>query len=368
MAESTSIEQREPGAPIAPGEIDPDLVKLARSRPRIGVITAAGLVVLSFMFLLRLGDDRRFGCASERPIPATVAGILAGEIDPEQLVTVTAEPLVSQAIRAAKNIGNMGLRVVPVRGTADRLWIVVPGDGWQPAAMAGYTGRLRKLDDLAFASAVRSYVAEHPRPVFATPAAVHAGLATGRVTTVAGDQVQLASGDQVALDTIDPAACTIAASFTDRLPDTAAWTAKLTAAGVVPAETGAPDPALGQVRFTVAASAAKVTAALEAAALFGARVEPVTRHVQTTWGALRASPAGALAIGPQQLPDAQLDLVGLYVSHAVPAGAYAVVTGELPDDYWYVLPIAIALVAIFLLFGWALVRAIRRDVAAARTA
>jgi hypothetical protein len=367
MAESTSIEQREPGAPIAPGEIDPDLVKLARSRPRIGVITAAGLVVLSFMFLIRLGDDRRFGCASERATPATVASILAGQVEPEQLVTVTAEPLVSQAIRAAKNVGNMGLRVVPVRGTADRLWIVVPGDGWQPAAMAGYTGRLRKLDDLAFASAVRRYAAEHPRPVFATPAAVHAGLATGRVTTVAGDQVQLADGDEVALDMLDPAACTVTASFTDRLPDTAAWTAKLAAVGVVPAEPGAPDAALGQVRFAVAASAAKVTAALEAAKLFGARVEPVTRHVQTSWVTLRASPAGALALGRQQLPDAQLDLIGLYVSHAIPAGAYAVVTGELPDDYWYVLPIEIALAAISLLFAWALVRAIRRDVVAARS-
>jgi len=367
MAESPTIAQREPGAPIAPGEIDPDLVKLARSRPRIGIITAAGLVVLCLMFLLRIGDDRRFGCAGAQPATVTVGDIVAGKVDTEQLVTVAAEPLVSQAIRAAKNVGNMGLRVAPVRGTAERLWIVAPGDGWQPAAMAGYTGRLRRLDTLAFAAAIRRYAAEHPRPVFAAAAAVHAGLASGAVMTVAGDQVMPSGADRVGLDTVDPGACTIAASFTDRLPDTTAWTAALATAGIHPTGTAAPDVALGQVRFTVAAPVATVAAALETATLWGARVEPVTRHVETTWAALHKSPPAALDFATKLLPDGQIDLVGLYISRAIPDDAYAVVTGELPDDYWYVLPIAITLVVILLLFSWALARAVRRDLVAVRT-
>ena len=362
MAESPPSEPRDPGAPFPPGALDPDLVKLPRSRPRVGVITAFGLCALSVMFLLRLAPDRRFGGASDRPVAATTADLLAGKVATEQLVTVTGEPVVSQAIRAMKNPGNLGLRVVPVRGTGDRLWLVVPGDGWQPAAGAATTGRLRKLDDLAFAEAVRRYAAAHPRPVFATAAAVHAGLAAGSVTTVSGDQVVLTGGDQVAVDAIDPATSTIAAAFTDRLPDPAAWTTALIAAGLPPTATSAADAALGQVRFTVAAPATTAAAKLEAAKLWGARPEPVTRHYQTTWTALRASPPGALALGPKLLPDAQIELVGLYASRGVPEGAYAVVTGELPDDYWYVLPITLALVASFLGFAWVMVGAIRRDV------
>jgi hypothetical protein len=68
------------------------------------------------------------------------------------------------------------------------------------------------------------------------------------------------------------------------------------------------------------------------------------------------------------VPDAQIELVGLYVAHRIPADAYVLVTGEQPDDYWYVMPITIALAAILLVFGWALVRAIRRDLMPARAA
>lgn len=368
MAEPTPIEQPDPGAPIARDQIDPDLVKLARARPRVGMITAAGLVFLCIVFLLRLNPDRRFAGSSSEPAPAAVADVLAGKIDTDKLIVVAAEPLVSQAIRATNSKGSLGLRVVPVRGAGDRLWIAVSGDGWEAAATNGYVGRLRKLDDLAFGPVTRSYAAEHPRPVFASAAAVRAGAAAGSVATVAGDQVSVADGDAVALDVIDPDAATIIASFNERLPDTAAWLAALDKAGVVPATTGAPEAALGQVRFTVTATVAATATKLETAALWAARIEPVTRHFETTWGALRRSPPAGLDVGGALVPDAQIELVGLYVAHRIPAGAYVLVTGEQPDDYWYVMPITIALAAILLVFAWALVRAIRRDLVPARAA
>ena len=112
MAEPTPIEQPDPGAPIARDQIDPDLVKLARARPRIGIITAAGLVFLCIVFLLRLGPDRRFAGSSSEPTPAAVADVLAGKIDTDQLVVIAAEPLVSQAVRATNSRGSLGLRVV----------------------------------------------------------------------------------------------------------------------------------------------------------------------------------------------------------------------------------------------------------------
>jgi hypothetical protein len=362
-----STEPRDPGAPIARGEIDPDLVKLARQRLQIGVITAAGVMFLCIVFLLRLTPDRRFA-GNGAPAPATVADILAGRIELDRLVTVPAEPLVSHAIRVTASKGSLGLRIAPVRGTGDRLWIVVPGDGWEPPVLTGYTGRLRKLDDLALATAAHAYADEHPRPVFASATAVRSGFATGRVATVAGDTVAIADGDAIALDVVDPGVATVAASFNERLPDTAAWLRALGRAGVVPTATAAPDASLGQIRFTVAAAVAITTTRLENAGLWAARVEPVTRHYQTTWATLRRSPPAGLDVGGATLPDDQIDLIGLHVARGIPGDAYALITGESPADYWYVMPITIALVAILLMFTWALVRAVRRDVLPARAA
>jgi hypothetical protein len=370
-AEGPGIGPGDPGAPISHDQIDPDLVKLARPRVKIGFVTAAGLVFLCIVFLLRLGPDRRFAGGNTAASRVAVSDVLAGKVDTDKLIVLDgldAEPLMSHAIRATTSKGSLGLRLAPARGTSDRLWLVVSGNGWEPPATAGYTGRLRKLDDLAFASTARDYAAAHPRPVFATAAAIRAGLATGSVTTVAGDQVAPASGDAIQLDVVDPNAATIAASFNDRLPDLAAWTAALGKAGIPPVGTGTPDTVLGQVRFTVAASVDTTTKKLESAGLWAARVEPVTRHHQTTWGALRTSPPAGLDVGGSVLPDAQIELVGLYVVRGIPEDAYALVTGERPDDYWYVMPITVSLAAILLVFAWALVRAIRRDFLPARAA
>jgi hypothetical protein len=365
---TTPAGERDPGAPIAPGEIDPELIKLSRTRPKIGVITAVGVVFLCAMYLVRLGPDRRFAGSSTTPAAVPVADIVAGKVATEQLVTISAEPLVSHAIRVTRSKGTLGLRVVPVRGTADRLWLVVSGDGWDPPQTRGYVGRLRKLDDLPLAPAAHSYADQHPRPVFASAAAARAGFTSGRVATVGGDSVAIADGDAIALDVVDAGAATIAASFNDRLPDTAAWRSALAAADIAPTATAEPDTALGQVRFTVAASVATTTSRLETAKLWAARVEPITRHYQTTWGTLRRSSPAGLDLGGAVVPDDQIDLIGLHVVRGIPGDAYAVVGGEQPDDYWYVMPITIALAAILLVFAWAGVRAIRRDLMPSRAA
>jgi hypothetical protein len=350
---------------MRPDEIDPELVKLGRAKTKVGIVTALGLVILCIVFLLRLAPDRRFAASGVEPTRVAIADVLAGRVGLDALVVIPAEPLVSHAIRATKAKGSFGLRMVPARGTSERLWLVVSGDGWEAPSTAGYVGRLRKLDDLPFASAAHGYVAEHPLPVFATVAALRAGLPAGTVTTVTGDPITPAEGDAVALDTVDPTASILVASFNDRLPDAAAWLAALRKAGIAPTGNDPPDPAIGQVRFHVAAPPADIAAKLDTAAVWDRRIEPVTRHLATTWGVLRRSPA---SIDGKTLSDAQVELVALYSVRALPADAYALVTGEQPDDYWYVMPITIALAAILLVFAWALIRAVRRDLVPARGA
>src|SRR5262249_23738137 len=79
-----------------------------------------------------------------------------------------------------------------------------------------------------------------------------------------------------------------------------------------------------------AASVSAATARLESARLWAARVEPITRHFQTTWATLRRSPPSGLDLGGTILPDDQIDLVGLYVARGIPARAYALVTPASP--------------------------------------
>jgi hypothetical protein len=352
----------EPGAPIAKDAIDPDLVKLGRARPKIGVITAAGLVFLGVYFIVRLNPDRKFAGGPDVPDRVAVGDVVAGRIATERFIRVDgADLLVSHAVRTTTAKGSLGLRVVPLRGTGEKLWIAMSGDSWEQPTLGSYGGRLRKLSDLPFAAALADYANEHPRPVFAAASAVRGAFATGKLQSVSGDAIAMTDGDRVAFDVLDPNAAVIVASITEHMPNVNAWTTALAAAGITikgePHQTDAES-----VRFDITDAAVNtLTTRLEAANLWAARVEPVTHHFDTTWGELKSSPPAGFVVTKTTIPDAQLDLVGLYVERAIPSDAYVVLTGEHPDDYWYVLPITIALGVIVLVFGWALIRAVKRD-------
>lgn len=349
----------EPGAPIPKDAIDPELIKLARPRPRVGVITSAGLVFLSVFFLWRLSPDRRFSGSSEAPTQVTASDVVAGKVAADSFVSLEAEPLIAHAIRATPSKGNPGMRVVPARGTGERLWLVLGGDGWDPPNVGAYTGRLRKLAELPFADAIREYARTHPRPVFATASAVRAGFATRKVTVVSGETVPIQDADRVAFEVVEPNVVSIVCALDDRFPNAAAWATALAGAGITP--DGAPNATTEQARFEVHGSLPEITTKLQVGKLFAATVEPVTRHLETTWGELAASSPAGFTVEGVTVPDGEVDLVGLYVASGIPADAYALLTTEKPAEYWYVLPVTIALAVIALLFAWVLVRAVKRD-------
>ena len=171
------------------------------------------------------------------------------------------------------------------------------------------------------------------------------------------------------MDVVDPDTATVIAALNERLPNAQAWSTALAAAGIAAGPAIIP-PAMAtgmvpdQVRFEVKSPGAvgTTTTKLEAASLWAARVEPITRHYKTTWGAMKTSTGAGFNVAQGvTIPDAELDLVGLYVAHGIPDGAYALIDGEVPQDFWYVLPISIGLALIGLLFLWALVRAVKRD-------
>lgn len=366
VADAVKTVPDEPGAPISRDQVDPELIKLARGRFKVGILTAAGVVFLCLFFVLKLNPDRRFAGEPEQPRRATVADIVKGSVGEDAHVTVDAEPLMAHAIRSATAKGNIGMRVVPVRGASEKLWLVLPGDGWSEPNTLGYTGRLRPLADLPFAESIETFLASNPRPLFAPAAAVRAGFATNKVITVAGDEIVLRDGDRVGFDVIDPGAATVVCTYNERHKTTVDCAKALADAGVATA--GSPQEGREQARFAVTATDAVATTMtkLETAKLWGTHVEPVTQHYETTWGKLKGSAPAGFTVDTVTVPDAQLDLIGLYVARTVPAGAYALLTGEKPQDYWYVLPVTIIVGLIGLLFAWALVRAIKRDLLAAR--
>jgi len=155
-------------------------------------------------------------------------------------------------------------------------------------------------------------------------------------------------GDRVAFDRIDRDAAVIAVTFNEKLPSPAAWATALADAGI---QVHGQWRTIGELtRFDVAMpdAVAQLTDELAKANLWAARIEPVTHHDDTTWGAFKTA------------PPANIDLVGLYVVRAIPSDAYALITSERPEDYWYVLPVTVVVAAIGLLFAWALVRAVKR--------
>lgn len=362
-SKASSADDAALGAPVPKDAIDPELMNLRRPPPKVGMITAFGIALLCAVFWFRLGPDRAFGGNSETPKGVAIGDVLAGKVAADQFVSLTAEPLMAHAVRTMTSKGAVGLRVVPVRGSGDRLWLVLDGDGAEAPVneQPTYSGRLRPLDELPFAADVTSYLASHPRPVFAPPAAVRAALATGKLRTVTGDELALRDSDELAVDIIDLNASVLAATINERFPDANAWNAALSAAGLTATPLPAPQSSDDVLRYSLAMPATAAAAALEKAGLWAARIEPVLRNYRGTWGQLKTSTPAALTIGGAAVPDAQIDLVGVMVARGLPDGAFALVTSEKPDDYWYVMPISIALLVLGALFTWVFVRAVRRD-------
>lgn len=339
---------------------DEDLIKLSRSRPKIGVLTAAGVLFLAIFFLLKLNPDRRFAGHGDTPAKVGIADLAAGKVDSDAFVGVPGEPLMAHAIRVGPEKKSLGLRVVPLRGSGERVWIVLSGDGWENPTMDAYVGRVRALSDLPFAGAMEEFLAEHPRPSFATASAVRAGFQSNQISTVAGDTVTVRDNDKIGFDVTDPNAAVVVGTYNDRLPNLAAWQKALTDAGIA-VTTGRDDKERVYFDVNAPGAVASIATKLEAAGLWAARVDAVTHHHDTTWRALKQSGPAGFTVAGLTIPDPQLDLIGLYVVRAIPSGAYAVITGEKPQDYWYVLPVEILVGVIALIFAWALVRAVRRD-------
>ena len=356
---------REPGAPIGKDEIDPELVSLRRSGPKVGTITAAAVVLACIVLMVRLRHDFTFARAGDTPRPVSVADVIGGKVADESYVTVPAPLVRSAAIRARVSEANAGTRVVPVAGSNDKLWVAVPGDAWSPVSYEEVaTGRLRSMADVRIAAAVAGYAAEHPTPRFVTGDELRrvraASPGGGEVALVGGGTLAVRGDDEVEIVVPDPGRSMVIVAFTERLPDVAAWTKALAEAGVIAPGAAPTSTAEDTARWEVARPSAELGQALDIAALFGARVDPATARFRAPWSQLATSDDGVR--GPAgTIPWRAIDVAAVWAPRPVPAGAKVILVDEKPGSYWYLPPVYIGLGLFAVLFTWALILAVRRQ-------
>lgn len=356
----------QPGRPIGPDEIDPELIALPRPRMRIGPLLSLSVVVFCIFIMLRVRPDLRFALQDQTAQEmGSVAALLGTQDLDDRFVRVPAVPDRTLAVHVAASLAKPGSRLTPVQGTDGAFWIMLDGSVWTAGIQYNevYTGRMRRLADLPFADKLRRHVdGRPPAERFVQPAALRAALEAGAATVEApaGDAIAVAADTPVHVYQAPGDLVRIMTIPTDGQPTAEAWTEALAAAGLVTPDAKPRAGALESWVFTTSvtggAEAAQVR--LEEAGLMAAGAEPVLVVHEASWSDLAAR-GQALGVASRQVPWDHIEWVSLTVPRTVPDQAWVLLTEERPQAYWYV-PILFALLGLFgLLFSWALVRALR---------
>ncbi len=364
MAADPPTEAREPGAPVPKDEIDPELVSL-RPRTQVGLLTSFSVVVFCIYMAVRLWPDLKFS-REDKPRAIDVASVVAGKADRDSYLGVRLDLERAAAVRVRQSAGVPGLRIAPVIGSGDKLWVALDGDGWAAPRRDGtYVGRLKKLSDLPFDEPLRSHVAANPSPRFVTPAALQTTGGTS-FEDVSGATFTAQPTDDVEVVVMDPDAVTVIGSFGSRVPDAEAWTTQLNGAfasgGVADYHVELRRQDSHQAWFDVRYPGAAVTSPklLERAQLWGGRVEPITRQYRGDLSDVRVTDS-VITIGDQDLPRVSVDVVAIHAQRRIPGDPWVLIAGDEPRTYWYLTWIYGLVVLFGLLFTWALVRTARRE-------
>lgn len=369
-----------PGRPRGRDELDPELLVLPRPRAAVGPLLALSVLVFCVYFLVRLRNDLVFAHAGDDPAQVKdVAGVLAADLD--SYVELTAIPDRAAVLRVYTSDATDGHRLAPVLGSGERLWILFAGNQWAepPTYDERVRGRVKQLDDLPFADALRDELARTPLPrALDVPAALAALGARSPSARTAGAEVRDLAGDPVALSPDTPVTVVeraagevrVVAIATDGQKDEAAWRAALEAAGVL-APGGALESktdATWSFRAAAPDGIDAVAARLVAAKLFAARAEPIDRTVRIAWRDLAVQGDALLVSDGGQRSRVIAASVTAILAHAprrAPADARVLVATDRPADYWHVTAVYAVLFVLALAFAWALWRGVRAARAAA---
>jgi len=326
-------------------DIDPELVNLRRSG-RVRPVLALAVLGFAIHLGLLLRDDFAYSFRGDVPREVTDAAA----VPDNTYVGLHGFPEYGRAARL-RGRQDIGHRLVPVVGSRGAVWLHEIGEApvAVPRTVDRVEGRLRRLDDLAFAGELRRHVASlPPQPRFVYPEAFRGGLPD---RDVYGVPLAPAPDARVVVTERVAGVAEVIVVQTEQVYDEAAAARLLVAAGVLaaPAAPSAKDDASWSFEVPAAEGEAAVLARLRAAKVFGAGVRAKMREHEGRWGALAELPvADAVRIAVFVPPD------------PVPAGARVLLVGETPARYWYTKPLYAGLALIALLMVWSLSRLLRR--------
>ncbi|MBI4510190.1 MAG: hypothetical protein HY698_11190 [Deltaproteobacteria bacterium] len=344
--------------------IDPELVALRHLRPAVGPVLAITVVGLSLYLIIQLRADLVFSLKPRAPLNLGDAAELHrnGRAFPDnEHVAFHAAPDHSLPMRLPDRLAS-GSRIVPVLGTAGRLWIHFEAEAHRAriAHNETHAGRLRALDKLGFAEELRAHVKSlQPVPRFVD---VRKLFEPGpSFVDVHGDPIHPSAATPVEVQQRIDGVHLVTLYKTDRVKDESEARTLLVTAGLAPSS-NAPLATKMSWTFEVpwVGPAQGIHASLAGVKYHGALVQPMVEHHRTTWQELIVDKeAGLLRVDQKAVPIASVERVSFRIRPTIPTDAAVLIEGQAPRGYWYV-PVLLGIMALTsVLMIWSLVRSLR---------
>ena len=184
-----AIEPLEPGAPIPPDAVDPELLRLPQPRLTRHPGVALAVVLLGGLLCFRLRADLAYSLQSDAPqeLGAVRDALAAGRLVPGSYARIAGMPDYRNALAFDARGARARSTLFRVLGSDSRV-LVVAGEDPGPAPQSRFAGRLRRLDDLSYAETLRGYFQER--------AAVLRALDLGAVAAAPAGALALAQRDR----------------------------------------------------------------------------------------------------------------------------------------------------------------------------
>jgi hypothetical protein len=389
----TDPAQTDRPAGTAPGVVD-EFAHIPRSRARHPVVALAG-ALLAFFLVFHSRRELRYALSGSEPLELGSARETfgAGKVPPDlenRFVRTAGLPDRESALELDTKGSWVFSQFFRVLGTGDRLFLH-RRESPLPAARAesdAFEGRLMRVDDLPFATAIRRYFATHvaathffaPETFARALGALRAGP-TLAVVDRSGDPVSLVDAETVAIDVLEPDEVQIGlprARFGTEGEARAALTERggevVKVLGAIKAKPSASAPEAGplsatpepperwtfRVRFVPAQRQAALDALgnldrlveiRDARQTIEVKVADVSAAPADAAGEppAGAAPAGGLIVRPGQGPARHLSAASIAAIHTmapvmIPDDAYLLVEGETPREHLPTIFLALVLV------------------------
>jgi len=153
------VSSLEPGAPIAPDAVDPELVNLKVPPARRHPVVAAAVLAVSMLLLYKMRADISYALLPEQPVAlggaeAVAAGKLVGQGD--KFVQLTGLPDHRNSVAYDPKGGRGRVQVFRLLGSASKL-LVARKVTLSAELSSSFVGRLRPISDVWFAEPLRAY-------------------------------------------------------------------------------------------------------------------------------------------------------------------------------------------------------------------